>query len=296
MIANVNGTEITKTDIEQEVKSILQQYQQKISPEQMESMLPDIKKQAVESVINRQLLFEEADRQEIPVDPDRVQAEIDQIAGRFPTQDAFEQQLKAHGISLEQMEKDLGQQFRLDTLIRDYVDSKNIKVADEEVKEFYDANPDSFQSPEQVKASHILLKVGADESQDVKTQKRLELAGILGRIEKGADFAQLAQTHSECPSKQNGGSLGEFGRGAMVKPFEDAAFELNPGEVSDIVETEFGYHVIKVFEKSEAQKEEYDSVKEQIINHLIATKEQVEFRELIKGLRDDATIEYGPEA
>ncbi len=296
MIANVNGTIISDTDVEQEMKAMLAQYQQEIPPEQLEAMLPNMKKQAIESIINRHLLCEEVDRKNIAVDAERVVQEIKQIADRFPSQAAFEQQLSNHGISVNQMEKDLGQQFRVDTLIKGYVKDKDIHVTDDEAADFYESNPNSFQSPEEIRASHILLKVASEDLQDVKTQKRLELAGILGRIEKGADFAQLAQSHSDCPSKQNGGDLGLFGRGSMVKPFEEAAFKLKPGEVSDIVETEFGYHLIKLLEKNEARKEEFDAVKDQIVDHLTTTKEQVEFQGLIKELRAEATIEYAKEA
>jgi len=296
MIASVNGTDVSAADVEQEVKAIISQYQKEIPQEQLKTMLPEIKKQAVESIINRHLLYEEVERKNIAPNPDRVQEEIQKIASQFPSQADFEQQLSNHGISMDRMEKDLGQQFRVDTLIRDYVSTKNIKVGDDEVSNFYESNPDSFQAPEQIRASHILLKVGSEESQDVKTQKRLELAGILGKIEKGADFAQMAQSHSECPSKQNGGDLGLFGRGQMVKPFEETAFKLAPDEVSDIVETEFGFHVIKLLEKNEAYKEEFDAVKDQIVNHLLSEKEQGEFQELIKELRKEATIEYAKDA
>ena len=197
MIATVNGYSITDNDLEQEMNAILAQTRQQIPQDQMSQMLPEIRKQAIESIINRQLLYEEVDRQEIALDEEKVKTEVKNIAGRFPSPSAFEDQLKNLGISLEQMEKDLGQQFRVDTLIRSYVDTKNIEVNENELSEFFNDNRDSFQTPEQVRASHILLKVEADASQDLKSQKRLELAGILGRIEKGADFADMAQNHSD---------------------------------------------------------------------------------------------------
>ncbi len=292
MIAKVNGTVVSAAEVEEETKAILSQYEQKIPPEQLKTMFPDIQKQAVESIINRHLLYEEVDRREIPVNPQRVQEEIEKISGQFPSRAAFEQQLSNHGISLDKMKNDLGQQFRVDSLVRNYVDKKNIQVSDDEVSKFYESNPDSFKSPEQVRASHILLQVAKDEPQEIRTQKRLEMAGLIGQIEKGGDFAQLAQSHSDCPSKQQGGDLGTFSRGQMVKPFEEVAFNMNPGDVSDIVETEFGYHVIKLVEKNEARQEEFVDVKDQIINHLLAVKEQSEFLELIKELREGATIEY----
>jgi peptidyl-prolyl cis-trans isomerase C len=296
MIAKVNGIVVSAADVEQEAKAILDQYQRDISPEQLKKMLPDIQKQAVESIINRHLLHEEVERKDIAINQEHVQAEIQKIAGQFPSQAAFEKQLSNHGISIEKMKEDLGQQIRIDTLIREYVDTKDIKVSEDEVSNFYKSNPDSFQAPEQIRASHILLQVGKDESQEIRTQKRLELAGILGRIEQGADFAQMAQNHSDCPSKQNGGDLGSFAKGQMVKPFEDKAFQMNPGEISDIVETDFGYHIIKLLEKSDARKEEFDEVKDEIVNHLISIKEQSEFQELIRELREEATIEYAEQA
>jgi peptidyl-prolyl cis-trans isomerase C len=296
MIAKVNGTAVSAVEVDQEVKAISEQYQQQIPPDQLETMIPELKKRAVESIINRHLLYEEVDRKNIVSDPDRIKEEVQKIASQFQSQAAFEEQLASHNISLDQMEKDLGMQFRVDALIREYVDTKSIQVAEEEIVSFYESNPESFQSPEERRASHILLKCAPEDPQEVKTQKRLELAGILGRIEKGADFSEMAQSHSDCPSKQKGGDLGLFGRGSMVKPFEEAAFNLNPNEVSDIIETEFGYHLIKLTEKKEARKEAFDTVKEQISNHLMATKEQAEFQKLISELRKEATIEYVEEA
>jgi peptidyl-prolyl cis-trans isomerase C len=297
MIAKVNGTTITVSDLEKEVKGMLAQYhQQQVPLEQIQPMLPQIKKQAIESLINRQLLYEEVDRRNIVSDSDQVKAEIKKIASSYPSQAEFEKQLNENGFSVDQMEKDMEQQLKLDLLIKEDLKFKDIQVTEEEASSFFKSNPDSFQAPIQVRASHILLKASPEDPQDVKTQKRLELAGILGRIEKGADFADMARNHSDCPSKEQGGDLGLFGKGAMIKPFEDAAFSMNLGEVSDIVETEFGFHIIRLEERNEERKEEFDAVKEEIINHLAATKEQAKFDEFIKDLRNEAAIEYAEEA
>lgn len=295
MIASINGTPVSAAELEQESKTIMAHYQQQIPPEQLNAMQPEIQKQAIESIINRRLLIDEVERQNIALNSNRVKQEIDAIAARFPSRDAFEDQLKANGISMDQMEKDLGQQIRIDTMIQDHVKAKDIQVNEEEAKGFYEANPDSFKSQEQVRASHILLKVDANSSDDFKSQKRLELAGILGQIEKGADFSQMAQQHSDCPSKQKGGDLGSFGKGSMVKPFEEAVFKMTPGELSDIVETDFGYHIIKLTEKSEAGTVAFNDVKDQIIQHLLGQKQQGEFHNLIQDLRKNADIQYGDE-
>ena len=297
MIASVNGTDVTAAELEQEVQTIIahSQQQQQMPPEQINAMLPQIQKQAVESIINRLLLVAESDRQNITLDSDRVKKEIEAIKARFPSQDVFEEQLKTHGTSLEKMEKEMRQQVRVDTLIQNHVNAKDIQISEEEAKSFYDANPDSFKSQEKVSASHILLKADANSSSDLKTQKRLELAGVLGQIEKGADFAEMAKKHSDCPSKEKGGDLGSFGRGSMVKPFEEVVFDLNPGDLSGIVETDFGYHIIKLTEKSDAETVAFDTVKDQLLQHLEGQKKQGEFQNLIQDLRKGADIKYGDE-
>jgi len=118
------------------------------------------------------------------------------------------------------------------------------------------------------------------------------MAGILGRIEKGSDFGEMARAHSDCPSKEQGGDLGLFERGKMVKPFEDAAFNLNAGELSDIVESPFGYHLIKVLDKKEPETIQLEAAKNQLTDHLRQRKEQDLFIAYVDQLRAGAEIEY----
>lgn len=295
MIAKVNEKVIVAADVEREMDAILAQYKQKIPPEQLKAMLPKIRKQAIDSIINRHLLHGEVERKNIPPAPDQVDDEVKKIAARFPSQEAFEQQLSTVGITLDQMKQDLEQQFKVDVLIREYITAKDIRLPKEDVSKFYDENPQAFQRPEQVRARHILLKTTPEENDDAKSQKRLQMAGLQGQITKGADFAQIAQEHSECPSKAQGGDLGLFSRGKMVQPFEDTAFAMKTGEISDIVETQFGFHLIKLEERQEARQQEFEEVKDQIINHMMAEKEQDAFRDFIGELRSGATIEYAEE-
>ncbi len=124
-----------------------------------------------------------------------------------------------------------------------------------------------------------------------KGQKRIEIAKIHQKLKDGQDFAALAREHSQGPSAENGGDLGYFGRGQMVKPFEDAAFALKPGEVSDIVETRFGYHLIKVFDKQPEGIMAYAEVKERLTEHLKAQRIDQEARNYIDTLKKDAKIE-----
>ena len=173
---------------------------------------------------------------------------------------------------------------------------KEATVTDEEVKRFYDANERGFLAPEQVRARHILIRVPSDASGEEKKKAREKIEGVWGRIKKGEDFARLAAELSEDTNSQmNGGDLGYFTKGQMAKPFEEAAFSLKPGQVSGVVETEFGYHLIKVEDHQEARMVTFDAVKEQIRGRLRGEANRLKAEELIRKIARDAGMEIYPD-
>jgi peptidyl-prolyl cis-trans isomerase C len=141
---------------------------------------------------------------------------------------------------------------------------EKVKVSDKDAEEYYAKNKKVFEKPEQVRARHILIvvKQGADDDGKKTAKKKAE--ELLGRIKKGEDFAKLAGEFSDDPgSKQKGGDLGFFTRNSMILEFDKAAFALEPGGVSGIVETSYGYHIIKVEEKKKAEIPPYETIKEE---------------------------------
>jgi peptidyl-prolyl cis-trans isomerase C len=166
-----------------------------------------------------------------------------------------------------------------------------VSVADKEVKAYYDKYPSFFKKPEQVRARHILIKVDpkADSKEKAEAHKKIE--DIQHKLQKGEDFEALAKEFSQCPSAANGGDLGSFGRGQMVKPFEEAAFALKPGEVSDIVETRFGYHLIEVMDKKPATTIPYKDIKDRLKQYLKQEKIQKEVRLYAEKLKEKAKVE-----
>ncbi len=192
MIAKVNGTPITSGQVERELRNIVAQYQNNVPPDQLQQLQPKLRTQALENLINTQLLFREADRKGIKPSSEAINTELDGIISRFPSPEAFQQQMTKVGISREQMVKDIEQQLKVTALVKEALVAVETTVTDEEVSQFYQGNPDSFQSPEQVRAQHILLKVNADDAPEIKNQKRLELAGLGGKIQNGADFSKIA--------------------------------------------------------------------------------------------------------
>ena len=139
-------------------------------------------------------------------------------------------------------------------------DLKQVAVSDDAVRNYYQEHTETYNPPEKRRARHILLKVGAEDSPEAKAARKAEAEKILAQIKKGGDFAQLASQFSEDSTKIKGGDLGFFGRGQMVQPFEDSVFALKKGEVSGVVETPFGYHIIKLEEIMPAKTQTLEEV------------------------------------
>ena len=158
--------------------------------------------------------------------------------------------------------------------------------------DFYAKNPDQFKQPERVHASHILISVPKGADAAAKTQARTKAADILKDVKGGKDFAALAKEHSQDPgSAQNGGDLGFFQQGQMVGPFNDVAFTLAPGAISDLVETDFGFHIIKVIEKQAPRAVPLDEVRPQLEQYLERQNREQQTDAFVNGLKAKGKIE-----
>ena len=172
--------------------------------------------------------------------------------------------------------------------------AQKVTVSDDEVKTYYDSHKDEFKTQEMVKARHILVIVENSASEDEKKKAKDKAEIYLKKIKDGEDFAKMAAEVSDDPgSKAKGGDLGFFPKGRMVKSFEDAAFALKPGETSGIVETQFGFHIIKVEDKKEPTIESFDAVKERIKQKLAQDRTRKELTDFIdKAMKDSKTEIY----
>jgi peptidyl-prolyl cis-trans isomerase C len=172
-----------------------------------------------------------------------------------------------------------------------------IKVTEKEAKAYYDKNPDLFKSPEQVKARHILIQVPKEASEEDKKKLKEKADEVLKKVKAGEDFAKLAAENSDDPgTKSKGGDLGFFSKGSMVPAFEQAAFSLKPGEVSELVETEFGFHVIKVEEKKEAIAEPFEAIKAKVTQQALREKQEAKVTEFVEQALKKAKVSMNPAA
>jgi peptidyl-prolyl cis-trans isomerase C len=291
MVVSVNDKAIHVSDVDRATEILLAQYRNQIPPDRAAQARTMLRKQAVENLINQSLLLEEAGRQGTQPEQKRVDDRYNETVGRFSSPEEFQAALDSMGLSKEAFRKEILDDLMIEGLLDGQL--KDVKKAsDEEVSAFFRDHPESFRSPEQVRASHILISVDPGATDEQRAQKRLELAGLKGEIEKGADFGELAGQHSDCPSKARGGDLGYFQRGKMVKPFEDEAFAMKVGDVSGIVETQFGYHLIKVTDHQEPKTATLDEVKAQIENLLNRQAKDKAIGAYVAKLRESARIEY----
>ena len=287
--AEVNGTVISLEDLTGEMNSFRQRMMQqgRILPE---AELAGVRKELLNQLIDRELLFQDSKARGIIIESSIVQAELTKIKGRFKSEEAFKNALAGSNTSEAELSAKIIEGLAIRKLIDTHI-APNMTVTDKESKSFYEENPDLFKQDEQVKASHILIKLdtAADEAQ--KNKAKNEIADLQKQLKAGGDFAQLAREHSQGPSAKNGGDLGYFGRGQMVKPFESAAFGLKVGEVSEIVETRFGYHLIIVTDKKPAVVVPFPETETKIREHLKQKKLEQEVVAYLQTLREKAKIE-----
>jgi parvulin-like peptidyl-prolyl isomerase len=220
-----------------------------------------VRAKVLDRLIVSQILLQKATEDDKTQVRKVVEDEIAQARTNAPSPEAFAEQLKARGLTLAQVrdqevEKELCQRV----LVREA--TNNIVVTDAEVKKFYQDNPDKFKIPEQVRVAHILVSTLDPTTQQTlppeKKKEKLKLANELrARAAKGEDFAALVKQYSDDPGSKNKGGEYTFGRGKMVLEFEDAAFSMKVNQISDPVETQFGYHIIKLLEKIPASKEDF---------------------------------------
>lgn len=291
IVARVNGKGISQLDFERQEKVLLEQVGSFADSAQVAEMMPMIKKQALDNAINRVLIEHAVNELGITADAADVDKLIASYRGQFVDDASFEVELGKHGMDKNSFRGEVEMKLRADKLFA-RESSKATPPTDAEILDFYKKNPERFVQGEKVRASHILVKVDESDSPAVRAEKRKKIEGILADLKKGADFAEQARLHSDCPSKEQGGDLGYFERGSMVPEFEKAAFSLPPGKLSGIVETQFGFHIIKVTEHKKSETVPFEKVKQQLSGYLLEQKKNEAIISFFDSLKAASKIEY----
>jgi peptidyl-prolyl cis-trans isomerase C len=291
VVARVAGDIITEKQVLSAIEEMTRRQQPQLSLQQMQQRNSLLFKPALDNLVNVSLLKREVAQKHVTVDPAKVEQNYRQM-----TQGMKPEEIKAamdkQGLNEASLKKSIEENLSYTQVLEDAV--KAIPSPSEDAaKKFYIENPQSFNVPEQVRAAHILLKVDPNAKPEQKAEIRKKIESLRADLEsKKITFAEAAAKYSEDPSNaQKGGDLGKFGRGQMVKPFEDAAFATKPGTLSPVVETNFGYHIIQVMEVKPAGKAPFEEAKPLIVNYLNESARQTAAEKYLADLKAGAKIE-----
>jgi len=288
-VATVNGEPIPKAKLDEAFKAAVEASGVKADDLSAEQKLNGYR-QILDELIMDKLVAKAAEG--VTVSDEEVSAEIAKLKKQFPSEEAFQAQLKEAGQTPENLATSVRAMLQQQRWMQGQV-KDNDSVAEADAKKFYDSNTEEFKNPEQVKASHILFLVNKDDSEAVVKQKEAAATKAVVRAKKkGQDFSKLAKELSEEPgAKESGGELGFFSKDKMVPEFAEVAFSQKPGEVGGPVRTQFGWHVIKVEEKKPAGTVPFEEVKDQITAYLKNMKQREAVQGVLKNLKDSAKIE-----
>ncbi len=267
--------------------------------------LQRVRKGVLRVVIDERLLDREVEKAGITVTDDQRRDELEQrieglMMARGITREEFAEMVSEQSgkpfeeVYQEQLANPRFRQFLAQWQLIERLRPEKAEVTEEEVEEYYQLNlARVYDKPEQVRASHILIKVAPDATEEQKAEARKKIEALLEQVEEpGADFAAIAKASSECPSSSRGGDLGFFPRTKMVKEFSDAAFAMDVGEVSGIVETQFGFHIIKVTDKRAAKLIPLEEAKYPILHLLKERAIEKAKNEFAKELREKEDVVY----
>lgn len=287
-VARVNGEDIERATFEKQMERTRARFQRagrQIAP----ALETRLKENLIRKLVEEELIAQKAKSEQVTLEAAEIDAKLTEHKARFGSDKAFASFLERTQQSEADVKADLEKNLLRDKLFAKLLQGQ--EPTEEDAKKYYEENKDKYKQKEQINVQHILFKTDKNTT-DAEKKKKLEAAKkVFAEAKKGADFAELAKKNSEGPTAQRGGDLGTFSRGRMVKQFEDVAFAAKPGEILGPVETQFGYHVIKVNEKTAEVQRPYDEVKESILTSLKARQKSKATRDLLDKLKTEAKIE-----
>lgn len=309
IVVTVNGVGITRSQIEERLKPQLAQVAEQFSklPEEfVEQYKKQLRQQAMDAIIAELLLDEQIKAKNIVITDEQITEHIKTMASQQQppmSMSDFKALLQSLGQSFDEVKERVRKGLSYRQLLESQFVGK-VNITEQDANNYYSENIEYFKTPEMVKASHILITPDTNDPNadpnETKAAAKLKAQDMLKQIQEGADFATLARANSSCPSAANGGDLG-FGRksdlasgqrGSWVKPFEDAAFALKVGQVSDVVETQYGYHIIKLTDRKPATVTTFAEAKDRITAMLTERKQGELAEEYIQSLKVKANIIY----
>lgn len=285
VVARVNGTDISKEALLERASVIEAQARGAV-----ETSSIAFYRRVLGELVDAELLFQESEDKGVVVESADVDAQLETIKSRLPDEAAFQQALAAEGLTLEELRAQMRRDLSIQRLIENDI-APRVEVTDADMKRFYDENSEQMREPDRLRVSHILKRVPPDASAEDREAAREEIVRLREEAEGGADFAALAREHSEDPGSAAGGGELVITRGQTVPPFEEAAFALEPGGLSNVVETQFGFHIIRLTERMEGSVVPFETARGRIEQYLKQQEMQEEVASAVDALRESGDVE-----
>jgi len=286
----INGQAIPPEAIEYELGRLIRFYAEHMSEEEVRNQLDALKEKAKDQAIGAKLLIDEAAKLDLRVPDETVQAKIDEMIENCGGRDNFAELLEKQDLTEDLVRAGTLQGCQVDMLVEHITEGLS-DPSEEDMRRHFEAHAKEYAEGPRASAQHILISKDSDSPEAVATA-RAKLETIRRDIESGASFADQATMHSDCPSgKKAGGSLGWFGRGMMVPEFDAAVFSMEVGQLSEIVETSLGLHLIHKTGHQDGSEPEFDAVRDKVRDFLrhVARGEIISAH--VKELKDKAVIE-----
>lgn len=287
-VAKVNGIAIRQWELNDATAALIPQasYHRNVSPEKMK----ELRRQALDTLIREELFYRAALKKGYRVSKDDLNKRWGAIAGRYPSKSAFREALKTAGLKEEDLRKKIEHMMTADLFVKEEV-IKKAEISDAGLLDYYKKNQEKFQKPEARRLSHILIRVPPEAAPGDKEKLKKKAEEILQKIRKGGDFQQIAWDNSDDPSRVKGGDLGEVHRGRLDPDVEAAAFALKKGEISGVVSSLYGYHIIKVADAYPPRQLTFEEARDKLKKELEEKEVAKRRADLIKTLKDAAKIE-----
>ncbi|TMJ09523.1 MAG: hypothetical protein E6G98_09295 [Bacillati bacterium ANGP1] len=274
--ATVNGEVIYINELNEQVDTLAKQYGLDPSTADGARQRAEVSRVVLDQLIEQRLVLQEARRQSALPTETQIEDQLQEIKRNFPTQRDFELALAQRNLTLAELKDRLRTNLAVRNLM---VKVAPVTVTDAEIEQYFREHRSEFDRSEQVHVRHILL--------DDENQARL----VLAKLRRGEPFGDLARQYSKDPgSREQGGDLGFVNRGQLVSEFEQAAFALQPKQISDIVKTQYGYHLIQVLERRPPQPATLEQARDQIRRVLVSSRQEAAFQEWVKKIKAQAKI------
>lgn len=294
IVAKVNNEIITLTDLNRELEYLRVALREEIKdPAALEKAFEEQRKDVLQRIIQDKMMLQKAEEVGLTANVDvEVSAHLEEVRKQagIPNMQVFDQILQQRGSSMVQYREAIKKRYILDEVVRNFVYSK-ITLLSAEVESFYQENMDKFTEPAEVELAEILFLIEGKDKAQVRTRAEEALA----KLKAGSSFEELAKQFSEGPTAAKGGQIGSFKKGSMAAALEQVAFSMREGEVSGIIETDYGLQIIKVASSQAPRAKPLDEIRPQIQNYLYQKKAQPGIKDFLEELLSQSYIYVAPQ-